>query len=354
MVLTPGMSERMKGSRRTGARARPPAAARTSGGRPLRVAAIDIGSNSIRLLIADVQRDSEGRELLRVIVRAGEPCRLARGLARAGGIEPEMARRAAQVAGEFASRARALGAVHLVIGATAALRQASNAAEVTAAIESGAGAPVRILSGDEEARLVYRSVVHGLGRSARAQATVVFDLGGGSTEVVSGVGTEPGRWASLPIGAVSLTDHYLHSDPPAPEEAEALRRAVREQLNERCAAMPARVPLLAGVGGTVTVLGALDRQLTTYDPAMLEGWTITAERLSGLIRRLVETGRELRGEWPVMGEGRADIIAAGALVVDEIFRRFPSGGLVCSTQGLRFGLARLAAEEALARGGAGD
>jgi exopolyphosphatase/guanosine-5'-triphosphate,3'-diphosphate pyrophosphatase len=168
------------------------------------------------------------------------------------------------------------------------------------------------------------------------------------------VGSEPGRWVSLPIGAVNLTDRFLHSDPPAPEEAAALRAAIRELLTERCAAMPARVPLLAGVGGTVTVLGALDRQLATYDPAMLEGWTITAERLAGLIRRLVETGRELRGEWPVMGEGRADIIAAGALVVDEIFRRFPSGGLVCSTQGLRFGLARLAADEAFSKGAGQD
>jgi exopolyphosphatase/guanosine-5'-triphosphate,3'-diphosphate pyrophosphatase len=96
----------------------------------------------------------------------------------------------------------------------------------------------------------------------------------------------------------------------------------------------------------VTVLGALDRQLATYDPAMLEGWTISAERLADLIERLVTTARELRGAWPIMGEGRADIIAAGALVVEEVFRRFPSGGLVCSTQGLRFGLARLAAEEA--------
>jgi exopolyphosphatase/guanosine-5'-triphosphate,3'-diphosphate pyrophosphatase len=315
-------------------------------GRPIRVGAIDIGSNSIRLLIADVQRDAEGAEHLRVIVRAGEPCRLARGLAREGGIEPGIAERAAVVAGEFAARARSLGAVRIVIGATAALRQASNAAQVAAAIEARAGAPVRVLSGDEEARLVYRSVVNALGRSARGQATVVFDLGGGSTEVVSGVGPQPGRWVSLPIGAVNLTDRFLASDPPTQTEADALRQAVRSQLEERCAGMPSRVPLLAGVGGTVTVLGALDRQLATYDPAMLEGWTISAERLADLIERLVTTARELRGAWPIMGEGRADIIAAGALVVEEVFRRFPSGGLVCSTQGLRFGLARLAAEEA--------
>lgn len=353
MVFTLSMNESAKRRSRPRSTGRARAAALSAAGsspagRPVRVAAIDIGSNSIRLLIADVQRDREGREHLRVIVRAGEPCRLARGLAREGGIDSAIAARAAEVAGEFATRARSLGAVHLVIGATAALRQASNADAVAAAIERRAGAPVRVLSGDDEARLVYRSVVHALGRSARGQATVVFDLGGGSTEVVSGVGSEPGRWVSLPIGAVNLTDRFLASDPPTAEETLALRSAVRAELEERCAAMPARVPLLAGVGGTVTVLGALDRQLTTYDPAMLEGWTISAERLAELNHRLVTTARDQRGEWPIMGEGRADIIAAGALVVAEVFRRFPSGGLVCSTQGLRFGLARLAADEALA------
>jgi exopolyphosphatase/pppGpp-phosphohydrolase len=89
---------------------------------------------------------------------------------------------------------------------------------------------------------------------------------------------------------------------------------------------------------------------------MLEGWTIPAERLGELFRRLVTTARDQRGEWPIMGEGRADIIAAGALVVEEICGRFPSPGLVCSTQGLRFGLARLAADDALAgpREGAKD
>jgi|SRR6267378_3909587 len=315
--------------------------------RPYRVGAIDIGSNSIRLLVADAQPGPEGREQLRVVVRAGEPCRLARGLARHGAIDAEIAERAATVAAEFAQRARGLGAVHVLIGATAALRHASNGREVADAIAARAGYPVRILSGEDEARLVYRSVVHGLGLASRGQAGVVFDVGGGSTEVVSGVGLVSGRWVSLPFGAVSLTDRFLVTDPPSPDEVQALRDVVRSAIDEQCASMPRRVPLLAGVGGTVTVLASLDRSLTTYDPAMLEGWTITAARLGPLIERLVTAPRAQRGSWPIMGEGRADIVSAGALIVDEIFQRFPSDGLVCSTQGLRYGLARLAAEEVL-------
>ena len=314
----------------------------------MRVGAIDIGSNSIRLLVADVRRGADGRESLRVVVRAGEPCRLARGLIRNGAIDPAIAERAAGLTAEFAQRSRALGALHILVGATAALRDATNGPEIAAIIGQRTGIEVRILSGEDEARMVYRSVVHGLGLATRGQAGVVFDVGGGSTEVVSGVGLQPGRWVSLPFGAVSLTDRFLFSDPPAAAEVAALRDAVRAELMHQCANMPQPVPLLAGVGGTVTVLASLDRSLTTYDPAMLEGWSIAASRLHGLIERLISTPRQQRGTWPIMGEGRADIVAAGALIIDELFRRFPSEALVCSTQGLRYGLARWAAEEAQA------
>jgi exopolyphosphatase / guanosine-5'-triphosphate,3'-diphosphate pyrophosphatase len=316
----------------------------------MRVGAIDIGSNSVRLLIADVTQADGGKEDLRVVVRAGEACRLGRGLAASGRIDDEIAARAAAITFEFVQRGRSLSASHLLIGATAALRDATNGAEVAAAISARCGIPVRILSGDDEARLVYKSVVHGLGIATRGQACVVFDLGGGSTEVVSGVGLQPGRWASLPFGAVSLTDRFLHTDPPGPNEIAALRAAVRADLMQHCAYMPERVPLLAGVGGTVTVLAATDRGIQAYDPNLLEGWSIPPQRLTGMIERLVTLPRHARGSWPVMGEGRADIVAAGALVVEELVGRFPSGGLVCSTQGLRFGLARLAAEEARAMG----
>ncbi|HTM57164.1 MAG TPA: hypothetical protein VL123_01985 [Candidatus Udaeobacter sp.] len=312
----------------------------------MRVGAIDVGSNSIRLLVADTARSPEGRDQLRVIARAGESCRLARGLSRNGEIDADIAARAGDVVAEFVRRARGLGATTLIIGATAALRNAKNGAETAERISLRAGLPVRVLSGDDEARLVYRSVVHGLGLATRRQAGVVFDVGGGSTEVVSGVGLEPGRWTSLGFGAVSLTDAFLASDPPSADEIASLRQRVRDELMHHCASMPERVPLLAGVGGTVTVLASLDRGLTTYDPAMLEGWSIQGPRLVELVERLITTPRRERGTWPIMGEGRADIVAAGALIIDELYRRFPSGALVCSTQGLRYGLARLAAEEA--------
>ncbi len=312
----------------------------------MRVGAIDLGSNSIRLLVADVSDDDLPFGQVSTVARAGEACRLARGLERTGSIDEQIAERAGVLASEFAARARALGARHVVFGATAALRSASNGSRVAAAIGARCGVPVRILSGEEEARLVYRAVVLGLGKSARRSSCLVFDIGGGSTEVVSGVGDQAGRWVSLPFGAVSLTERHLLSDPPDQAEIDRLRTEVLDVIMRQCAYMPERCPLLAGVGGTVTLLAALDMRLAAYDPALLEGRAVGRDQLAALVRRLLESTHRERMSWPIMGEGRADIVLAGAMVVSLLAERFPSPALLCSTQGLRYGLVRLAAEEA--------
>src|SRR5690242_18748761 len=124
----------------------------------MRFGAIDIGSNSVRLLVADLGDGQPWNGELVTVARAGEACRLGRGLRETGLIEPELIERAAAVSEEFARRARALGASHLVIAATAALRNATNGPDAASAISSRAGAPVRILSGEEEARICYRAV----------------------------------------------------------------------------------------------------------------------------------------------------------------------------------------------------
>lgn len=314
----------------------------------MRVGAIDLGSNSIRLLVADVSGSGDRAGSVETVARAGEICRLGKGLRRTGRIEPGLAARAGELAAEFARRARSLGAVHIVAGATAALRNAANGAEVADLIGTRCGVPVRVLTGEDEAQLVYRSVVLGLGGVAARSSCIVFDIGGGSTEVVSGVGARPGRWTSLPFGAVTLTESHLTTDPPEPEQIERLCDEVRRHLMHDCALLPERTPLLAGVGGTVTVLAAMDRGIETYEPTVIEGWMIPGERLHRLTEQIAQASHAERRQWPIIGEGRADIIAAGALVVRLLLERFPSAGLVCSTQGLRYGLVRMAAEEAAA------
>ncbi len=313
----------------------------------MRVAAIDIGTNSIRLLVAEVEASGGAEGNLQTLARAGEPCRLGKGLHETGRISEEMAARAAQMAGDFARRARGLGARRIVLGATAALRSAANGPDVAKRIAEQCGLALRILTGEDEAQLVYRAVVAGLGQRARKSPCVVFDIGGGSTEIISGVGLSAGRWISLPFGAVTLTERYLRSDPVQDSEVASLTSEVQAAFMQNCALLPASTPLLAGVGGTVTLLAMLDRGLESYEPGALEGWMIPMPRLEALVERLVRMPHAERRALPAMGEGRADIVVAGALVVRMLAARFPSGGLVCSTQGLRYGLARLAAEEAL-------
>jgi len=306
-----------------------------------RVGSVDIGSNSIRLLVADVSPDPAVD--LVTVVRAGEHCRLGRGLHSTGLIESVAAERASSLVLEFVRRAQSLGVQSMLIGATAALREALNGAEVAERIAERCGLPVRILSGGEEARLVYEAVVLGLGAPARRSSCLVFDLGGGSTEVVSGVGPSPGRWQSLPFGAVSLTERFLRGNPPNDAEVEALEAYVDDEIAVRCAEMPDSTPLLAGVGGTVTGLGVLDRGLGTYTPSLVEGWMVEMSRLEALVERLRASTEAERHRFGGLGTGRADIMVAGALAVRRLARRFQARGMVCSTRGLRYGLARLAA-----------
>jgi exopolyphosphatase/guanosine-5'-triphosphate,3'-diphosphate pyrophosphatase len=139
----------------------------------------------------------------------------------------------------------------------------------------------------------------------------VFDLGGGSTEVVSGVGERLGRWTSLAFGAVTLSEHLVASDPPTLAELDHIRSWVRDELMHGCASFPDRAATLAGVGGTVTVLAALDAGMSTYDPSQLEGAFVPRARLNELITRIVTASQAERRSMPVMGEGRADIVGTG-------------------------------------------
>ncbi len=319
----------------------------------MRVGAIDIGSNSVRLLVAEIPDAEPWGPNLETVARAGEACRLGRGLHDTGRVEEELVERAATIVGEFFRRARSLGARHIVAAATAALRRASNGAAAAERISEVAGVPVRILSEADEARLVYRSVVMGLGQGVRGSQSVVFDLGGGSTEIASGVGERLGRWTSLPFGAVTLTERLPVNDPPTVEQLATNREWVRNELMHGCASFPERIAVLAGVGGTITVLAALDAGMTTYDPSQLEGAFVPRERVIALVDRLVRSTHAERRSMPIMGEGRADIVGTGALVVEGLLERFQAPGLLCSTQGLRYGLARLAAEEWRALGSAG-
>jgi exopolyphosphatase/guanosine-5'-triphosphate,3'-diphosphate pyrophosphatase len=309
----------------------------------MRIGAVDIGTNSVRLLVADVDE----QERLRTAHRMGEISRLGEGLDRTGVIDEHAAARTLDCIERFVQEAEYSGASCIRVAGTNALRVARNGPEVAGRFSDRIGYPVEILSGEEEARLVYLAVLSGLatphGRS------VVVDIGGGSTEIITGDGHDCRRVMSLELGCVRLTERYLDTDPPGPGEIDTVRRHVRAVLSERLPAMSDE-PLdrAIGVGGTVTAFAALDLGLAKYDPARIENHLLAKERIHAIERQLCETPLAERRELAGVSRGRADVIPAGSIILSEFVDRFPVSGVYVSTRGLRYGLVLAEARKRMA------
>jgi exopolyphosphatase/guanosine-5'-triphosphate,3'-diphosphate pyrophosphatase len=310
----------------------------------VRIGAVDIGTNSVRLLVADV----DGHQRLRTAHRMGEISRLGEGLDRTGVIDEPAVMRTLDCLERFVQEAEYSGASHIRVAGTSALRSASNGPTVAARFSDRIGYPVEILSGEEEARLVFLAVSSGL--AGKSGATVVVDIGGGSTEVIVGVGDEGRELISLPLGCVHLTERLVQHDPPETRELDAVRDVVRQTFAERLADFgTGPLERAVGVGGTVTAFGALDMGLTKYDPSRIENHFLSRERVLAIEKDLCSTPLERRRELPGVSRGRADIIPAGAVILSEMVSRFPVGGLYVSTRGLRYGLVLSEAKRALTR-----
>jgi exopolyphosphatase/guanosine-5'-triphosphate,3'-diphosphate pyrophosphatase len=311
----------------------------------IRVAAIDIGTNSVRLLVAE--KSSKGE--VRPLVRLGDSCRLGEGLEATGRIMPRAEERTRDTLARFAKRARELDCAEVVVAATNALRSAKNGTEVTRRLSMAAGYPIRILSGEEEARFVYEAVVEGLRWESAAGEYLVIDIGGGSVEIVRGIGSTVERWVSLELGCVRLSERFLRGDPPSAEELGALRSHLQEEWVRHGGLLRPTPHAAAGVGGTVTALAALNLGLRRYDASRVEGHLLP----TGDIRRLTESLCRLttaeRQALATVGPGRADILPAGCVLLVTLCEVAGLASLTASTQGLRYALARQAMNRVEAR-----
>ncbi len=326
-----------------------PHVSRPVAGRP-RVAAIDIGTNSVRLLVAE--RGARGE--VRPLVRLGESCRLGEGLDATGRIGARAEERTRDTVARFARRARELECGEVAVAATNALRSAENGAEVTARLEAAAGYPVQVLSGEEEARLVYEAV-----RRSRAWKTdrgeyLVVDIGGGSVEIVRAVGERVESWVSLELGCVRLTERFIGSDPPAPAELAELRGYLRSICVEHDTLLRPTPQAAAGVGGTITALAALNLGLRRYDASRVEGHLLPTGDLRRLTDSLTRLTTAERQALATVGPGRADILPAGCVLLVSLCEAAGLASVTASTQGLRYALAEsaLARAEAAAEGSA--
>ena len=316
-----------------------PAAAATR-----RVAAIDCGTNSIRLLVADV--NPVGR-VLTDFDRRLEIVRLGQGVDKTGRLAPEALERTLSALSEYARiiRGSKVNSVRMV--ATSATRDASNAAEFTRGVVDILGVAPEVLTGDEEARLSFAGATAEFGAMSDPPAPpyLVLDIGGGSTEFVLGdMESEDGASevaaVSLNIGCVRMTERHLHGDPPDQEQVAAAVSDIDAALEEAAAKVDiARAKSLVGLAGSVTTVAAIALDLPGYEPDRIHHARITANQVRSVTGSLLAQTRAERAAIPSMHPGRVDVIGAGSLVLDRVMRRFGFAEVVVSEHDILDGIA---------------
>lgn len=308
-----------------------------------RLATIDLGTNTVRLLVADVTR---GAGRWRPVHAEQRVTRLGEGATRTGALGAAPAARTAATVEEYVARARTAGAARIAIVATSAVREAANGRAFAADLERATGVAVRVLSGEDEGRLTLAGVTAALGPIPGVSVT--FDIGGGSTEYLLARDGALGALASLRLGVVPLAERF-----PFPGPVEAARyAALRAEVDARLARdLPpaltaAPVDALVGTAGTVTTLAALDLGLAEYDATRVQGHVLTRGAIAAQYARLAALDVAGRAALPCLEPGRADLIVPGVAIVEATLDRLGSDRLVVSDWGLREGvLADLAARE---------
>jgi exopolyphosphatase/guanosine-5'-triphosphate,3'-diphosphate pyrophosphatase len=304
------------------------------------LAGIDIGTNTLRLLVAETGPDSFHEIYAeRTITRLGQDLDLS------GKLTREAEERSLKVLKSFAEKIRAHTALHTAAIGTSALRNASNSEAFIHAVKINTGIDITVVSGKEEARLTWLGVARMLSGSGALKKLLspaplmVIDIGGGSTEIMM---TRPGEApvsVSLPLGAVYLTEQCVQHDPPTTDELAVLRGMVRERLDRfEGTIQPAPDSTVIGTAGTITTLAAIDQGMTVYDPERITRFVLTGRRIEAMIATLSTSTIAERRKIPGLEPGREDIIPAGAIILQEIMRRFGYTSLLVSDWGLREGI----------------
>ena len=311
-----------------------------------RVAAIDCGTNSIRLLVADATTREDGSHWLRDVHREMRIVRLGQGVDATGVLAPEALERTRAALADYAAILRRKGAEKVRMVATSATRDAANRDEFFTMTADLLGAPAEVISGDEEARLSFTGAVAGL--DPDDGPFLVVDIGGGSTELV--LGSFDGATAtveaarSVDIGCVRITERALRSDPPTPDETAAADTLATDTLAPAFAAVPvAKARTWVGVAGTVTTLGALALDLPEYDSDAVHLSRLAPADISALATTLLTADHTTRAANPVIHPGRVDVIAGGAVILralaDRLFAETPVKDLVVSEHDILDGIA---------------
>ena len=301
-----------------------------------RVAVLDIGSNSTRLLVADVAAGHVSE-----VERQSRVTRLGRGVDLAGQLSGEAIEAACAVIADYMTICRELEAEQIESIATSAVRDATNGEAFVAELRERFALSARVLDGEEEARLTYTGAT---AEQPPAAPTLVVDIGGGSTELVVGTGSDVSFHASLQAGVVRHTERHIAGDPPTAPELEALAADVRGLLEESVAGRPGTTAEAGiAVAGTPTSLASIELGLEPYDPKQVHGHTLTLPTIQRLLSRLASAPLSKRREILGLHPDRAPNIVAGVVILVETMRAFDLERVWVSEHDILYGTAISAA-----------
>lgn len=298
---------------------------------------MDTGTNSTRLLVADVSRDR-----VEEVYRQSRVTRLGEGVDRDGYLNLDARNRVAACVDEYASRIEDLEVSRTVVLATSSVRDARDGPHFLHSLAEGFGFDWKLLSGDEEAGLSFSGAAASLGLEGGVN---LFDIGGGSTEVVSGQDGIVVFARSLRLGCVRLTERFISSDPVSPKELETVGAFIDGVLNQEIDVSRLKKPARTiAVAGTVTALAAIDLGLESYDPRRIHGHIMSLARIQELLKELSGITLLQRLRLPTMEPGRADVIVAGTLILERMMLHTGAAELMVSELDILDGAALALAE----------
>jgi exopolyphosphatase/guanosine-5'-triphosphate,3'-diphosphate pyrophosphatase len=298
----------------------------------MRVAVVDIGTNSTRLLVADVEGG-----IVREVERRSTVTRLGRGVDTSAQLSSEAIEDVCEAVADYISIYEGLGAEKVTAIATSAVRDAENSAVFIAELRERFALDAVILDGAREAHLTYLGAT---AARAPSQGTLVIDIGGGSTELVIGDGVDLGFHDSLQIGTVRHTERHLVGDPPAAVELEALANDVRVLISQSLeGAALASATIGIGVAGTPTSLAAIDQRLDPYDPELVHGYVLSLESIQRMFSELAAMPLAERLQVRGLHAGRAPTIVAGVVILIQVMRAFGLSEIEVSEHDILWGAA---------------
>jgi exopolyphosphatase/guanosine-5'-triphosphate,3'-diphosphate pyrophosphatase len=298
----------------------------------MRLASIDIGTNTVLMLVADVQRDGS----LEVVRDEHFIGRLGKGVDEHGIILKEAFHRILAILSQLKSIADSIGIEHLSVCGTSALRDADNRQEFIDFIKEKLSLEIQILSGNEEAELTYLGAVSEYLTHTDSENYAVLDIGGGSTEIVTGFGKKVTSSVSIDIGSVRLTERILKNNPPSDIALENAVQLVQNHLKNIFPLSP--TTKIIGVAGTLTTLAALDLRVPEFDRNLVNRHTLTIEAIDKIFQELRSLTLDQLRNYPQIHPSRADILLAGIIILKEILRNVNLSKITVSDRGLRYGI----------------